>query len=204
MERVLIGYTILNLAIMALVLICVRASRLRATPDERQDLEENALTATDWELVQCERCLPSACARLRGQPPRPRKDVTCEVCAATFLELRLQRLLSPPGTGAADPVRTLPVLTGPQRAPSPSAVEAAPDPTRILAHDPARRPGHSRRSTSRTDRWGRVRFGMGVACVAAGALAALLGGPAGMVFSGYLVVGIGLALMVSGIVSGTV
>jgi hypothetical protein len=49
-----------------------------------------------------------------------------------------------------------------------------------------------------------VRFGLGVGCVAAGAAAALLGGSAGMIFPGYLVVGIGIVLMVSGIASGSV
>ncbi len=204
MERVLIGYTILNLAIMALVLICVRASRLRAAPDERQDLEENALTGTDWELVRSERCLPSGCARLRGQPPRPRKDVTCEVCAATFLELRLQRLLCPPGTSVADPARTLPLLTSQKPAPSPSAVEAAPQPGRFSTEGPARRHSRPCRPASHADLWARACFGMGIACVAAGAAAALLGGSAGMVFPGYLVVGIGVVLMVSGIASGAV
>src|SRR5262245_16154388 len=96
MQLTLVWYILLNLLIFGLVLLFVRASRTRVRPDERQDLEENALLKADWELVRRERCVPSGCPRVIGQPPRPRKDVTCEVCAATFLELRLQRLLDAP------------------------------------------------------------------------------------------------------------
>src|SRR5260370_35156089 len=96
MEAVLVCYTVLNLAILGFISLFVRASRVRAIPHERQDLEENALVAADWEMVRRERCLPSGCPRLRGQPPRPRQDGTCEICAATFLEIRLQRLLDGP------------------------------------------------------------------------------------------------------------
>src|SRR5947199_3032083 len=96
MEAVLVCYTVLNLAILGFIVLFVRASRARAVPNERRDLEENALVTADWEWVRRERCLPSGCPRLRGQPARPRKDVTCEICAATFLEIRLQRLLDGP------------------------------------------------------------------------------------------------------------
>src|SRR5437870_5949638 len=96
MELALFGYTLLNLLILGCVLLFVRASRTRAQPDERQDLEENALVRHDWELMRSERCVPSGCPRLLGQPARPRKDVTCEVCAATFLERRLLQLLDSP------------------------------------------------------------------------------------------------------------
>ena len=95
-QKDLVWYIVLNLAIFGFVLLFVRAARARAAPNERQDLEENALVTADWELVRRERCLPSRCPRVIGQPPRPRKDVTCEVCAATFLEIRLQRLLDGP------------------------------------------------------------------------------------------------------------
>ena len=96
MEAVLVGYTLLNLAILGFIILFVRASRARAAPNERRDLEENSLVTADWEWVRRDRCLPSGCSRLRGQPSRPRKDVTCEICAATFLEIRLQRLLEGP------------------------------------------------------------------------------------------------------------
>ena len=68
MEAALVCYTLLNLAILGFILLFVRASRARAVPNERRDLEENSLVTADWEWVRRERCLPSGCPRLRGQP----------------------------------------------------------------------------------------------------------------------------------------
>src|SRR5207244_7926761 len=115
MEVALVWYIGLKLAIFGFVRLFVRAARARAAPNERQDLEENALVTADWELVRRERCLPSGCPRVIGQPPRPRKDVTCEVCAATFLEVRLQRVLEAPPApepGAAEPPRARETIPG--------------------------------------------------------------------------------------------
>src|SRR5207247_3336113 len=111
---------------LRVVVLFVRASRARAAPNERPDLEENALIAADWELVRRERCLPSGCRRVRGQPPRPRKDVTCEVCAATFLEVRLQRLLETPSAlkpGPPELPRTRETMPGRANVPCASALE---------------------------------------------------------------------------------
>ena len=49
MEAVLVCYTLLNLAILGFIVLFVRASRARASPNERRDLEENALVTADWE-----------------------------------------------------------------------------------------------------------------------------------------------------------
>jgi hypothetical protein len=209
MEVALVWYILLNLAVFGFVLLFVRAARARVTPNEPQDLEENALVNADWERVRRERCLPSHCPRARGQPPRPRKDVTCEICAATFLDLRLQRLLEgplapePAGPEAADGVlsdgRTF--LVHPHAASSHPPVRRREEP---LPMDPPDAPagrwrGPRERSLSgATPRWALIRFGLGIGCVAAGAAVAAFGGQLWLIIPGYLLVLMGLGLIASG------
>lgn len=206
MELALVWYTLLNLVILGLVLIVVRAFRVRAAPDERQDLEENALIAADWELVRREHCLPSGCPRRIGQPPRPRKDVTCEVCAATFLEARLQRLLHQPlAPEPSTPELPLAREALPSRhgAPCARALEAPSGRHPSLSEEPRWR-GARRRPLSPAARWALVRFGLGIACVVIGAGIAAFGGLLWLIIPGYIAVLVGLALIASGAASGAI
>lgn len=214
MEVALVWYIVLNLAIFGFVVLFVRAARSRVAPHEPQDLEENALVNADWERVRRERCLPSHCRRVLGQPPRPRKDVTCEICAATFLDSRLQRLLG----GPLSPERGTPGNTKASRSEgSPSSrCSNAPESHRSgpRAGDPlalvppgaeARRraaPATQRSAAGR--RWGLVRFLLGIACTVAGAAVAAFGGLLWLILPGYGMVLIGLALILSGALSGAV
>jgi hypothetical protein len=207
MEAVLVGYTLLNLATLGFIVLFVRASRARAVPNERRDLEENALVAADWDWVRRERCLPSACPRLRGQPPRPRKDVTCEICAATFLEIRLQRLLE--GAPAAEPAEPGPegriAAEG-----SRSALPAAPLVTQERADSG---PACQRVAPTASGRWqrplrprppgratllrARLRFGLGIGGAATGAGVATFGGTPSLLAVGGVIALCGLALIAS-------
>jgi len=207
MEAVLVGYTLLNLVTLGFIILFVRASRARAFPHERRDLEENALVAADWQWMRRERCLPSGCPRLRGQPARPRKDVTCEICAATFLEIRLQRLLEgPTAWEPADPgserfaveegtrsVRPVAPLIIQQRAilePSrPSGSRSASGRGRQIHH---LQPGGKE-----SLRWARLRFGLGLGGAAAGAAAATFSRTPWLMAAGCLVALCGLALIAS-------
>jgi hypothetical protein len=211
MELALVWYILLNLAIFGLVLMFVRAARARAAPNERQDLEENALVGADWERVCRERCLPIHCPRLLGQPPRPRKDVTCEICAATFLEVRLQRLLdSPLATEPARPEATDPVvsegavLTGhPVSSCShhPDARRGEPVGLGLSATNAAGGRGGRERAPDASGRhWAAVRFGLGIGAVVAGALVAAFafGGFLWLIIPSFLMVLIGLGLIASG------
>jgi hypothetical protein len=213
MEAVLLGYTVLNLATLGLIVLFVRASRARAMPNERRDLEENALVAADWDWVRRERCLPSSCPRLRGQPPRPRKDVRCEICAATFLEIRLQRLLEgPPALEPADAgAETLAAEEG-----SRSVRPAAPLIIQERALLGAVRPAESRSTGGRwrrirhpqprgraAPRWARLRFGLGLGGAAVGAVAATFGGTLLLMAAGGLSALLGLALIASSAARGT-
>lgn len=208
MEAVLVGYTFLNLAILGFIVLFVRASRARAVPNERRDLEENALVTADWEWVRRERCLPSGCHRVRGQPPRPRRDVTCEICAATFLDIRLQRLLEGPAAPEpADPGMGGLILEQgrPSVRPAPSAVSPV-----LTIRDRARQPelrsagAALRRATrhragARGGRpWARFRFGLGIGCVVAGAAVATSNGPPPLIAAGCLVALLGLGLIALG------
>jgi hypothetical protein len=205
MQLALVGFTLLNLVILGCVLLFVRASRVRALPDERQDLEENALTRTDWELARNERCLPTSCPRLIGQPPRPRKDVTCEVCAATYLEARLQRLLNmavaSEAPGQESPLLLDPALgrAGPLRLGS--LEELRPEGAPPVEHR-NRQTSHGRGRSTTSGRRALIRLGLGVVCVAAGAGIAAFGGMPALILPGYLTVLVGLVLMASGAVSG--
>jgi hypothetical protein len=208
MEAVLVGYTFLNLAILGFIMLFVRASRARAVPDERRDLEENALVSADWEWVRRERCLPSGCPRLRGQPPRPRKDVTCEICAATFLEARLQRLLE--GPSAPEPVD--PGMSGlifDEEAPSACRTPSAVSPVLAIrgrarqaevrsAGAVLRRSTRHRSAARRSRRWARLRFGLGIGCVMAGAVVATASGPPALIAAGCMVALLGLGLIALG------
>lgn len=218
MGQALFWYTFLNLAILGAVLCFVRASRLRrARPDERQDLEENTLVRADWERVRIERCIPSRCPRVLGQPPRPRKDVTCEVCATTFLEQRLQRLLSlptAPDPGVSEPPWSRDALSG-----RIGGSRAAPleEPADVVSPplDAAAGPTHRQRARAQepgtrvTGRdaggspLGVVRVGLGLACVAVGAGAAALGGLLWLIVPGCLLVLVGLGLIASGVSLGS-
>jgi hypothetical protein len=213
MEVALVWYILLNLAIFGFVLLFVRAARARVTPNEPKDLEENALVPTDWERVRRERCLPSHCPRVIGQPPRPRKDVTCEVCAATFLELRLQRLLDgplapePAAPEAADGVlsdgmalSTHPITPSPHH-----PIRRRGDPLALDRPDPEAgrwRGPRERSPAGTTRRWALVRFSLGIVCVAGGAAIAAFGGLLWLILPGYLMVLIGLGLIASGAASG--
>src|SRR5438094_452629 len=196
MEAALVCYTLLNLAILGFILLFVRASRARAVPNERRDLEENSLVTADWEWVRRERCLPSGCPRLRGQPPRPRKDVTCEICAATFLEVRLQRLLE--GPSAPEPVDPgtsgLMVEEGRRSArPVTSTVSPALAVRGRAREADLRCSGTKVRGATRdrsaaraARRWARLRFGLGIGCAAAGVFAAASSGPWWLIVPGCL------------------
>ena len=213
MEAVLVGYTLLNLATLGFIVLFVRASRARAVPNERRDLEENALVAADWEWMRRERCLPSACPRLRGQPSRPRKDVTCEICAATFLEIRLQRLLE--GTPAAEPAepgsegRMAEEGSRAARPGAPLVIQerARPEPARLSKSRSAggrwRRILHRKPRGRASLRWARLRFGLGLAGVAAGAAAATFGGMPSLIAGGCLIAISGLALIASSAARGS-
>ncbi len=215
MEMALVWYIILNLAIFGFVLLFVRAARARVAPNEPQDLEENALVNADWELVRRERCLPSHCRRMMGQPPRPRKDVTCEVCAATFLEVRLQRLLD----GPIPPEPTAPEapdsrISARKPLPAHSLAPAPPhsayrrgDP--LALDQPAPVAGRWRGPREHppagaTRRWALVRFGLGIGFTVAGAAIAAFGGLLWLIIPGYAMVLIGLALIASGAASGAI
>lgn len=215
MEMALVGYIILNLAIFGFVLLFVRAARARVAPNEPQDLEENALVNADWELVRRERCLPSHCRRLMGQPPRPRQDVTCEVCAAMFLEGRLQRLLE--GPLAPEPIAPeaaegmlsegMPLSTRPAPPAADFSVHPRGDPLALAP--PAPDPGRCRSSQERfreraTRRRALVRFSLGLGCTAAGAAVAAFGGLPWLIIPGCVMVLIGLALIASGVASGAI
>jgi hypothetical protein len=202
MERARFGYTILNLAMLGAVLWFVRASRLRrARPDERQDLEENALVGADWERVRRERCLPANCPRLIGQRQRPRKDVTCEVCATTFLEQRLQRLLSAPSP--TEPTASEPVWMRDSLSGRVGGSLAAPIEEPVEVASPLMRGGrhgrHRRRATTSAAQLGAVRVGLGLACVAVGAIVAALGGLLWLIVPGCLLVFVGLGLIAAGV-----
>jgi hypothetical protein len=215
MELALVWYILLNLAIFGFVLLFVRAGRARVTPNERQDLEENALVGADWELVRRERCLPARCPRLMGQPPRPRKDVTCEICAATFLEVRLQRLLDGPlAPEPANPEATdnlIPegaILTSHPCSPSlhpPLARRLEPFGLDLSASETPRWHGRRERALPPADRrWAVVRFILGIVCVAAGAAVAFFGGLLWLILPGFLIVLMGLALIASSAASGSI
>jgi hypothetical protein len=202
MELALFWYTILNLAILGSVLLFVRASRHRARADERPDLEENALLSVDWELVRRERCGPSGCPRVIGQPPRPRKDVTCEICAATFLELRLRRLLETSATEATGLAEILPDperLPGLASEPRPAGAQKSPGLALSVAGE-----GPKRRHGDPAARWAQIRVALGVLCVALGGVLAAFGGLTDRILLGAVAVLIGLALMASGVVSSRV
>src|SRR5205823_11179435 len=191
MELALLGYTVLNLTILGFVVLFVRAARARAAPNERPDLEENALIAADWELVRRERCLPSGCRRVRGQPPRPRKDVTCEVCAATFLEVRLQRLLelpSAPKSGPPELPHAREPMPGRDPVPCASALEGSLKSRPSLTSQPSAQTaafaGQKCSSTTISARWALVRLGMGLVFVAAGGAFAAFGGLLGWIVPG--------------------
>jgi hypothetical protein len=216
MEAALVWYILLNLAIFGFVLLFVRAARARVTPNEPKDLEENALVHADWERVRRERCLPSRCLRVIGQPPRPRKDVTCEVCAATFLEMRLRRLLEgplapePAGPETADGVLSdgMPLSSHPIT-PSPCHPVCRRG-DRLALDPPEPEVGHWRGPRKRspaatTRRWALVRFGLGITFLAGGAaIAAFGGGLLWLIMLGCLMVLIGLGLMASGAASGEI
>jgi hypothetical protein len=202
MERALFWYTFLNLAILVAVLWFVRASRLRrARPDERQDLEENALVRADWERVRLERCLPSNCPRTMGQPPRPRKDFTCEVCGTTFLEQRLQRLLTVPHVlepGAIDPSWNRDAVSG-RVGGSRAAPPEEPGEVASQLLDGAAISGRRRRAGAAAVQIGVVRIALGLACVAVGAGVAAFGGLLWLIVPGALMVLLGLGLIAAGI-----
>jgi hypothetical protein len=205
MQLALVWYTILNLVILGCVLLFVRASRARAHPDERQDLEENALVRADWELVRTERCLPSGCPRVIGQSPRPRKDVTCEVCATTFLEVRLQRLLGAPlpTEPGWEPPRVYQIVPGCAGTSGAASREERRSPEAPAAErDTARR--DQLQADAETMHWAMLRLGLGVVCVATGAAVAAFSGLLWLVIPGYVAVLIGLGLMASSAASGTV
>jgi hypothetical protein len=149
-----------------------------------------------------------------GQPPRPRKDVTCEVCAATFLEGRLQRLLDGPlapeplAPGAAEgkqsqgtPLSRYPSTLAPQRyghrAGDPLAVAASGSPS---GQRPTGVPGAGMASR----RWALARFGLGIGCTVAGAAIAAFGGLLWLILPGYAMVLLGLTLIISGAAAGAI
>jgi hypothetical protein len=215
MEMALVWYVILNLAIFGFVLLFVRAARARVAPNEPQDLEENALINADWDLVRRERCLPSHCRRLMGQPPRPRKDVTCEVCAATFLEGRLQRLLEgplapewiAPETAEGLISEGMPCSARPVAPAADRSIQHRGDPLALdqSVPDPERCRSPRERFLERaTRRWALVRFTLGIGCTAAGAGVAAFGGLLWLIIPGYVMVLIGLALIASGAASGAI
>jgi hypothetical protein len=147
MGLLLVSFTFLGMAIFGIVALIARVVRPRPPQlNERRDLEENSLIDEEWELVRQQKCLPTACPRTIGVRPRPRRDTTCEICAALHLERHWQRLLdvsspeSPVSTRSADryelPMRD-PPLTGARRSRAPVAEHAVGvRRSRALSHEP--------------------------------------------------------------------
>lgn len=86
MAVVLFFFTLFSIAIFGLIALFARGARDHVPANERRDLEENSIIDEEWEWVRRRRCLPTRCSRALGQPPHPRRDLTCEICAATFME----------------------------------------------------------------------------------------------------------------------
>jgi hypothetical protein len=94
MGLALVGYVLVNIALFGFFALFARGVRFRATSGERQDLEENSFIDEEWRLVRREQCGPTGCPRAVGTPPGPRRDVTCEICAAVFMERYWRRKLA--------------------------------------------------------------------------------------------------------------
>jgi hypothetical protein len=195
MAVILILYTVLNILVFGFVVLFARATRLRARPNERVDLEDNSIIAEEWDLIRCRQCVPSRCSRAVGVPPRPRKDVTCEICAALFMERYWQERLS--GVPAAEaggsrgPRDTGGAPTGlaePRPVPTQSALSAA-APVRRERRDP----------TLRQLVCARRLYVVGLGCVVAGALIGALGN---FIVPGYLLVITGVGLLIAGAATG--
>jgi hypothetical protein len=194
MAVILILYTVLNILVFGFVVLFARATRLRARPNERVDLEDNSIIAEEWDLIRRRQCLPSRCSRTVGAPPRPRKDVTCEICAALFMERYWQERLS--GVPAAE--------AGGSRAPRESGgaamglAEPRPVPTQtVLSRTPSRREGKC--PSLRQVAYARRLYTVGIGCVVAGAL---IGALSTFIIPGYLLVISGVGLLIAGAASG--
>lgn len=200
MAVILILYTVLNILVFGVVVLFARASRMRTRANERVDLEDNSIMAEEWALIRRLQCLPTGCPRTVGAPARPRKDVTCEICAALFMERYWQERLgtSPAETGAGSrgmrdtgsaPLgrteaewRSLPLLP---------------------SHEflPPRERNTVRRARSRRGRW---LYALGFGFVVAGAGVGILSsfGVFGGLIVGYLLVITGIGFLVAGAAAG--
>jgi hypothetical protein len=200
MAVILILYTVLNILVFGFVVLFARASRMRTRANERVDLEDNSIMAEEWALIRRLQCLPSGCPRTVGTPPRPRKDVTCEICAALFMERYWQERLgaSPAetGTGSRGTRDTGSAPLGLADA-GRLSLHASP-PGELLAHRERREP--IRRQIAR----GRRLYALGLGCVVAGAVVGILSsfGVLSGIIAGYLLVITGIGCLVAGAASG--
>jgi hypothetical protein len=213
MAVIWIVYILLNITVFGLVVLFARAARARTAPNERVDLEDNSIIAEEWALLREKQCLPARCPRAIGSPPRPRKDVTCEICAALFMERYWQERLSSVGSaepGGAGRGASLPVgeagrkggasPTGGRTEPAFISMDA-PLPRGVLVGperlDPApRRPAGGRRL-----------YVAGFCCMAVGAAAGILSTsliPGYFLIPAYLLALTGIALLIAGALAGTV
>jgi hypothetical protein len=194
MAVILILYTVLNILVFGSVVLFARATRMRGRPNERVDLEDNSIIAEEWELIRREQCLPTRCPRSVGSPPRPRKDVTCEICAALFMERYWQERLSDtspaPTRRGASAGREF--HSAPMGLAEPSLVSidfgASENAVRRAANFSLAR--HAARA--------RYFCAAGVCCVVAGASIGVLGS---FILPGYLLAVTGIALLIAGAVS---
>jgi hypothetical protein len=200
MAVILILYTVLNILVFGFVVLFARAARMRTRADERVDLEDNSIMAEEWALIRRLQCLPSGCPRTVGAPPRPRKDVTCEICAALFMERYWQERLgtSPAETGAGSR------STRDTGSASLGRADAGRVSLPILPPDeflPRRERCGPRRSPSARARWLYV---VGFCCVVAGAGVGILSsfGVLSGIILGYLLVITGIGFLIAGAASG--
>jgi hypothetical protein len=195
MAAILVVYTVLNILVFGLVVLFARAARTRARPNERVDLEDNSIIDEEWDLIRQEQCLPSGCPRRVGTPPRPRKDVTCEICAALFMERYWQERLSshPSSAGRRGNRAGRDAGAAPMGLAEPSLVSLdCAVPGEVLM-----RRRRNRTTFQRAAR-GRKFYAAGGCCVIAGALVGIL---SSFLLPGYLLVLTGIALLIAGAVA---
>jgi hypothetical protein len=195
MAVILILYTLLNILVFGFVVLFARATRMRTRANERVDLEDNSIMAEEWELIRRLQCLPSRCSRVVGTPARPRKDVTCEICAALFMERYWQERIGGVSTAEASAGSrggrdTSVAPLGLADAGLISLQTSFPDEALL-------RPGR-RQPAPRLIARGRTLYVLGFGCVVAGALVGVLN----FLIPGYLLVITGIGFLVAGAASG--
>jgi hypothetical protein len=195
MGVILVLYTVLNILVFSFVVLFARATRTRARANERVDLEDNSIIAEEWDLVLRLQCLPSGCSRVVSEPPRPRKDVCCEICAASFMERYWQERLSNSTFDNDGSVR---------RARS-SADRTRHVESNLISLDfpaPGKVMPRARRGDAGCQEFahGRRLYAAGIGCVLVGALIGVL---TPFIIAGYLLVVVGIGALVVGAASGS-